>query len=384
MDIKREIVPFVQEIFHTSEFIPLHEPKFIGNEKHYVLDAIESTFVSSVGQYVNDFEEKIKTYTKSSSVVVTSSGSNALHAALYLAGVGKDQFVITPSLTFVSACNCIKQLGAEPIFADINYETLGLCPKSVESFLTEHASINKSGKCIHKNSGRVISAILPMHTFGHPVDLSGLVALANKWNLTLVEDAAESLGSLYKGNHTGTYGRFGIISFNGNKIMTTGGGGAILSKVTDDGNRVRHITSTARVNHAYEVAHDEYGFNYRMPNINAALGCAQIEKIDQFVQLKRALALQYERFFDGSECQFFKEPKECRSNYWLNAILCHDRDHQQSLLNITNDLGVMTRPPWNPMHTLPMYNECMRTDLSITQDVYHRLVNLPSSVTLAA
>lgn len=384
MDIKGDIVPFVQELFQTSEFIPLHEPIFIGNEKRYVLDTLDSTFVSSVGQYVNDFENKIKTYTKSNSVVVTSSGSNALHAALHLAGVGKDHYVITPSLTFVSACNSINQLGAEPIFADINYETLGLCPKSVELFLTENATLNEEGNCIHKHSGKVISAILPMHTFGHPVDITGMLALANKWNLTLVEDAAESLGSLYKGNHTGTYGRFGIISFNGNKIMTTGGGGAILSKQADDGTRAKHITSTARVKHAYEVAHDDYGFNYRMPNINAALGCAQIEKIEEFVELKRTLALKYERFFERSECHFFKEPKDCRSNYWLNTILCDDHDHQQSILKITNDLGVMTRPPWNPMHTLPMFQECIRTDLSITNDIFHRLVNLPSSVVLAA
>ncbi|HHF3146945.1 LegC family aminotransferase [Vibrio sp. J2-4] len=375
------IVEFVRDTYKTNEFIPLHSPKFDGNEKSYVMETIESTFVSSVGKFVDDFERKIEAYTGTAKAVATVNGTAALHAALYMADVQRGDLVITQALTFVATCNALYHMGAEPIFLDVSPASLGLCPKAVEEFLNEYAEVTETD-CIHKATGKRIKAIVPMHTFGHPVELDELVAICLKWNITLVEDAAESLGSFYKGKHTGTIGDFGAVSFNGNKIITTGGGGMVLCKTQELGARTKHVTTTAKIPHPYEFFHDEPGFNYRMPNLNAALGCAQMEVLEPYLKNKRQLAHQYQAFFAGSDVTFVVEPEYAQSNYWLNAIICADAKQRDELLEQTNAAGVMTRPIWQLMHRLPMFEHALRGDLSYSQSLEAHLINLPSFPTL--
>ncbi|MGR5434393.1 LegC family aminotransferase [Vibrio owensii] len=372
------IVEFVRDTYKTDEFIPLHAPTFDGNEKAYVMETIESTFVSSVGKFVDDFERKIETYTGTAKAVATVNGTAALHAALYMADVQRGDLVVTQALTFVATCNALYHMGAEPIFLDVSPVSLGLCPKAVDAFLEENAEVTDAG-CIHKKTGRRIKAVVPMHTFGHPVELDELVAVCLKWNITLVEDAAESLGSFYKGKHTGTIGDFGAVSFNGNKIITTGGGGMVLCKAQELGVRTKHVTTTAKVPHPYEFFHDEPGFNYRMPNLNAALGCAQMEVIEQYLKQKRVLAEGYNDFFKGSDIKFVTEPEYAQSNYWLNAIICSDKESREEILSVTNDSGVMTRPIWQLMHRLPMFENSIRGDLTYSEFIEAHLVNLPST-----
>ncbi|CAE6931800.1 DegT/DnrJ/EryC1/StrS aminotransferase family [Vibrio sp. B1ASS3] len=372
------IVEFVRDTYKTDEFIPLHAPTFDGNEKAYVMETIESTFVSSVGKFVDDFERKIETYTGTAKAVATVNGTAALHAALYMADVQRGDLVVTQALTFVATCNALYHMGAEPIFLDVSPVSLGLCPKAVDAFLEENAEVTDAG-CIHKKTGRRIKAVVPMHTFGHPVELDELVAVCLKWNITLVEDAAESLGSFYKGKHTGTIGDFGAVSFNGNKIITTGGGGMVLCKTQELGVRTKHVTTTAKVPHPYEFFHDEPGFNYRMPNLNAALGCAQMEVIEQYLKQKRVLAEGYNDFFKGSDIKFVTEPEYAQSNYWLNAIICSDKESREEILSVTNDSGVMTRPIWQLMHRLPMFENSIRGDLTYSEFIEAHLVNLPST-----
>lgn len=374
----KSIVDFVRDTYQTKDFIPLHAPTFNGNEKAYVLDTLESTFVSSVGKFVDQFENSIEGYTGSAKAVATVNGTAALHAALYMAGVQQGDFVITQALTFVATCNALHHMGAEPIFVDVAPVSLGLCPQAMDKYLSEYAIII-DGVCIHKNTKRVISAVVPMHTFGHPVQLDELVAVCEKWHITLVEDAAESLGSFYKGTHTGTLGDFGALSFNGNKIITTGGGGIILCKTAELGAHTKHVTTTAKVPHEFEFFHDEAGFNYRMPNLNAALGCAQMEMLDTYLQQKRQLANSYEQFFKNSDVQFVTEPPYAQSNYWLNAVICPSITLRDELLKQTNKAGVMTRPIWKLMHRLPMFSNAPRGDLSYSEYVEAHLVNLPSS-----
>ncbi|CAK2204512.1 Aminotransferase in exopolysaccharide biosynthesis [Vibrio crassostreae] len=372
------IVEFVRDTYKTDEFIPLHAPTFNGNEKAYVMETIESTFVSSVGKFVDDFERKIEAYTGAAKAVATVNGTAALHAALYMADVQRGDLVITQALTFVATCNALYHMGAEPIFVDVSPVSLGLCPKAVDAFLSEHAEVTKTG-CIHKNTGKRIKAVVPMHTFGHPVELDELVAVCLKWNLVLVEDAAESLGSFYKGKHTGTIGDVSAVSFNGNKIITTGGGGMVLCKTQELGARTKHVTTTAKVPHPYEFFHDEPGFNYRMPNLNAALGCAQMEVIELYLKQKRQLAKCYEDLFTGTDFQFVTEPDYAESNYWLNAIICPDKKSREEILAGTNSAGVMTRPIWQLMHRLPMFENAMRGDLTYSEFVESHIINLPSS-----
>ncbi|EDK29080.1 putative aminotransferase [Vibrionales bacterium SWAT-3] len=372
------IVEFVRDTYKTDEFIPLHAPTFDGNEKAYVMETIESTFVSSVGKFVNDFERKIETYTGTAKAVATVNGTAALHAALYMADVQRGDLVVTQALTFVATCNALYHMGAEPIFLDVSPVSLGLCPKAVDAFLEENAEVTDAG-CIHKKTGRRIKAVVPMHTFGHPVELDELVAVCLKWNITLVEDAAESLGSFYKGKHTGTIGDFGAVSFNGNKIITTGGGGMVLCKTQELGARTKHVTTTAKVPHPYEFFHDEPGFNYRMPNLNAALGCAQMEVIEQYLKQKRLLAERYKNFFKGTDFKFVTEPEYAQSNYWLNAIICPDKESREEILSVTNDSGVMTRPIWQLMHRLPMFENAIRGDLTYSEFLEAHLINLPST-----
>lgn len=373
------LVRFVREIYATNEFIPLHAPAFGGNEKKYVNQTIDSTFVSSVGGFVDQFESQIELYTSATKAVATVNGTAALHASLHLAGVGAGDLVITQAMTFVATCNAIQQLGAAPIFIDIERNSFGLCPLETERWLSENAYIDDSGRCLHSLSGALIKVVMPMHTFGHPVKLDELNVVCEKWNLVLLEDAAESLGSLYKGRHTGTIGRFGALSFNGNKVITAGGGGMILCSDTNDGIHAKHITTTAKEPHPYEFFHDEVGFNYRLPNLNAALGCAQMEQLDQKLELKRQLANLYKGFFAGSAYAFVEEPNYAKSNYWLNAIICKDLDARNELLKITNEAGVMTRPVWQLMHRLPMYKSALRGTLLNSEWAEQRLVNIPSS-----
>ncbi|MEZ8455966.1 LegC family aminotransferase [Vibrio cyclitrophicus] len=372
------IVEFVRDTYRTDEFIPLHAPTFNGNEKAYVMETIDSTFVSSVGKFVDDFERKIEAYTGTAKAVATVNGTAALHAALYMADVQRRDLVITQALTFVATCNALYHMGAEPIFVDVSPVSLGLCPKAVDAFLSEHAEITEAG-CIHRQTGKRIKAVVPMHTFGHPVELDELVAVCLKWNLVLVEDAAESLGSFYKGKHTGTMGDVSAISFNGNKIITTGGGGMVLCKTEELGARTKHVTTTAKVPHPYEFFHDEPGFNYRMPNLNAALGCAQMEVIEQYLKQKRQLAKCYENLFSGTDFQFVTEPDYAESNYWLNAIICPDKKSREEILAGTNSAGVMTRPIWQLMHRLPMFENAMRGDLTYSEFIEAHLINLPST-----
>lgn len=369
---------FIRFLYKTKGFIPLHAPTFGDREKANVLETIETTFVSSVGKYVDEFEREIERFTESARAVATVNGTAALHTALYMAGVKQDDLVITQALTFVATCNAIHHMGAKPAFVDVSRETLGLCPIALESFLENNAKL-EGERCIHKNSRQVIRAAVPMHTFGHSVHLDEIKDICKRWNIVLVEDAAESLGSYYKGKHTGTIGEYAALSFNGNKIITTGGGGMVLCANDVHGTRTKHITTTAKVSHPYEFYHDEPGFNYRMPNLNAALGCAQMERLPVFLEKKRELANKYKEFFTKSNYEFVDEPGHGRSNFWLNAILCEDKSERDAILDEQNSAGIMCRPIWKLMHKLPMFERCLRDDLAVSEEVEARLVNLPSS-----
>ncbi len=377
--MKDNIIEFVRDHYQTKEFIPLHEPRFDAKEEELVLNTIRSTFVSSVGKYVDEFENGLTNYTKSTKTIAVVNGTSALYAALYHCGVGINDIVITQALTFVATANAVNQLHAECAFVDVAKHTLGMCPNSLAEFLENNAVLKEDSKCYLKATGQQIKAVVPMHTFGHPVEIDKIAEVCDKWQLNLVEDAAESLGSYYKGQHTGTFGRYGAISFNGNKIITTGGGGAILCKYEDDAVKLKHLTTTAKQPHPYKFFHDKAGFNLRMPNLNAALGCAQLEKLSNFVNNKRALASEYEHLLANSPYLFVKEPKDSHSNYWLNAIICEDINDRNEFLEYTNKQGVMTRPVWDLMIDLPMYKDCMTSSLENSRWFAQRLVNIPSS-----
>ncbi|MCP6699718.1 LegC family aminotransferase [Pseudomonas donghuensis] len=373
------LVRFVRDQYGTNDFIPLHAPVFSGNEQKYVAETIESTFVSSVGAFVDRFEHDMQAYTGSPRAVATVNGTAALHIALMLAGVKPGDLVITQSLTFVATCNAIAYCGAEPVFVDVDRDTLGLSPVALEAWLEAEAYVDADGHCRLKRDERVLRACLPMHTFGHPVALDALLDVSKRWGLALVEDAAESLGSTYKGRHTGTFGLIGTLSFNGNKVITTGGGGMLLTSEAL-GARAKYLTTTAKQPHPYEFVHSEIGYNYRLPNINAALGCAQLEQLETFLAAKRDLAMGYADELAGGDLQFVFEPEGCRSNYWLNAVACQDLAQRDALLKATNERGVMTRPIWTLMNRLPAYQHCLKGDLSTAEWLEARIVNLPSSV----
>lgn len=312
------------------------------------------------------------------------NGTAALHMALLLAGIQSNHIVITQALTFVATCNALSYIGAEPVFVDVSMKTLGMCPKALAAYLEEYAYIGDDGYSYSKSSNKKISAIVPMHTFGHPVELDELLEVAKKWNITVIEDAAESLGSLYKNQHTGTQSHLAAISFNGNKVITTGGGGMILCQNEDLAKKAKHLTTTAKLPHPYEFYHDENGYNYRLPNLNAALGVAQMENLKMFVEHKRSLAEQYKAFFlTQKDVKFVEEPENCHSNYWLNAIICQDKTHRDEVLTQTNQLQVMTRPIWTLMTKLPMYKKTQATDLSNSVWLEERVINIPSSVPLS-
>ncbi len=378
----QEIVNFIQNLYKTKEFIPLHEPKFIGNEKKYLNECIDSTFVSSVGKFVDRFEEEFAAYVGSKYAVAVVNGTAALHVSLRLAEVQEGDEVITQPLTFVATCNAISYCGAKSVFVDVDLDSMGMSPQSLENFLEKKCEI-RDNRCINKTTQKVIKACVPMHTFGHPCKIDAIQKICERWHITLVEDAAESLGSFYKDKHTGTFGKLGAFSFNGNKIITSGGGGVI---VTDDkvlAKKAKHLTTTAKLPHDYEYIHDIVAYNYRMPNLNAALLVAQMEELEKFLASKRSLTKEYINFFTQFDnINLIQEPHGARSNYWLQAVLLKDRENRDAFLQYTNENGVMTRPIWKLMSELEMFRNCQKTDLSNAEYLQERVVNLPSSVRL--
>ena len=379
MIMSGEIVSFIRKLYETDAPIYLHEPQFNGNEKKYVLDAIDSTFVSSAGAYVDRFEQDFAAYVGMDNAVACVNGTAALHTALILADVQQDDEVITQALTFVATCNAISYQKAHPVFVDVDKDTMGMSPKALGDFLDENAKIIE-GVCINKNTGRVIKAVVPMHTFGHPCRIDEIADLCKKWCVVLIEDAAEALGSSYKGRALGTFGDIAAFSFNGNKVVTTGGGGVIVSRHSKMVKRAKYLTTTAKVPHPFEFSHSEVGYNYRMPNLNAALGCAQLEQADQYLTSKRETAAQYKRFFLNREEIFVDEPEGAESNFWLNAIVLKNRKERDEFLEVVNAEKVMTRPIWTLMNKLPMFESCQCGLLENSQWLEDRVVNLPSSV----
>ncbi len=378
----KEVSDFIKNIYGTENYIPLHEPRFIGKEKEYLADCIDSTFVSSVGKYVDLFEEHIRNFTGAKFAIATVNGTAALHTALILAGVKEGELVITQPLCFIATSNAISYLKAIPLYLDVDKETLGLSPQKMAEFLEQHAIMKEDGFTYHKQSGKKITACVPMHTFGHPVKLDELVEICAKYNIIIIEDAAESLGSIYKEKQSGRFGKIAAFSFNGNKTITSGGGGVI---VTDDeliGKRAKHFTTTAKVPHKWEFVHDEIGYNYRLPNINAALACAQMENLEFFLKKKRELASIYKAYFEDKEIAFFSEPDNARSNYWLNSVLLKNKDERDAFLKYTNANNVMTRPAWALMNKLSMFKDCPIGNLDTAEWIEQRLVNIPSSVIL--
>ena len=371
-------IEFIQEIYKSKEFIPLHEPRFSGNEKKYINECIDSTFVSSIGKYVDEFEEKIAKYSGAKFAVATSNGTSALHVSLLLANVDQNDEVITQSLTFIATCNAISYCGAQPIFIDVDKDTMGLSPAALECFLKDNTTV-KNKQCINNITGRVIKACVPMHTYGHPCKIDKIKQICDEHHIFLIEDAAESVGSKYKDKHTGTFGDIGTLSFNGNKIITAGGGGCIITNNKTLARKAKHLSTTAKVPHKWEFNHDMIGYNYRMPNINAALLVAQLENLDKFITNKRKIASSYEKFFKKIEYTFFKEPVHSRSNYWLNTLIFKNRQQRDEFLEETNNNGVMTRPIWQLMNKLEMFKDCKCTDLENAKYLEERSVCIPSS-----
>jgi perosamine synthetase len=375
----KEIVRFIRELYETDEFIPLHEPRFFGREKELVQECIDSTFVSSVGKYVDRFEREIERFTGAKHAVAVVNGTQALYMALLLVGAEQETEVITQSLTFVATANAIHYTRAKPVFVDVDLDTMGLSPQALSSFLHTNTE-GKNGKCWNRSSGKQIIACVPMHTFGHPCRIKEIGEICDEFDIALVEDAAESLGSYENGIHTGRIGKLGILSFNGNKIITTGGGGMIITDDDHLAKRAKHLTTTSKVEHPWEFNHDEIGYNFRMPNLNAAFGVAQLEQLPDFLSNKRKLAEQYHDFCEGRDIEFIEELKGFQTNHWLNAVLLEDRNQRDAFLEYTNRHNVMTRGFWTPMHLLPMFNHCQSDMLENTQNLFGRVVNLPSSV----
>jgi len=397
-----DISAFIRSTFQEPEKnIPLHDPRFIGNERKYLMECIDSNFVSSVGVFVGRFERMCAEYTGAKYAIAAMNGTAALHIALQIAGVQRDDEVLTQALTFIATTNSIAYTGAHPVFLDVDRETMGLSPNAVEKWLEKNAEIRditfrnspfeKMGSvpgfstlgeakgAYNKKTGRRIAACVPMHTFGHPVKIEKLKNILDTWHIPLIEDAAESLGSYYKEKHTGTFGLLGTLSFNGNKTITTGGGGMILTNDEKLAKLAKHLTTQAKIPHKWEFKHDYVGYNYRMTNIQAALGCAQIETLDHLLKLKRELAEKYKAFFQNSEFSFFAEPEHCRSNYWLNTVITKDRQQRDDFLEYTNNHGIMTRPIWELMNRLPMFENCQTDHLENSTWLADRVVNIPSS-----
>ena len=374
------IIDFIRSLYPDRDFIPLHEPHFGGNEKRYLEDCIDSTFVSSVGKYVDRFEEMIREFTGAKCAVATVNGTAALHIALLLAGVQRNDLVITQPLTFIATCNAISYCGAEPVFIDIDRRNLGLSADALEVWLAAN-SVLEGENCYHIGSRQRLAACVPMHTFGHPCQIDRIVEICERYHIPVVEDSAESIGSYYKGRHTGTFGKLGIFSFNGNKTITTGGGGMIITNDDELGKLAKHITTTAKVPHPWEFVHDMTGYNYRLPNVNAALGCAQMEQLPEILANKRETARLYQEFFASLDgITYVSEPRDCVSNYWLNVVLFNDREARNGFLQQSNTSKVMTRPAWTLMNKLAMFSKAISGDLEISEEIEACLVNIPSSV----
>jgi perosamine synthetase len=373
------VISYIKAQYKTDCFIPLHVPRFGGNEKKYLLETIESTFVSSVGAYVDQFEVMMQSITQTNKSVAVVNGTAAIQVALRLVGVNSGDEVLTQALTFVATANSISYLNASPVFLDVDLDTMGLSSKAVAIFLEEFGDLREDG-CYNKKTGKRISACLPMHTFGFPVHLEELIVVCKKWNIPVVEDAAESLGSQYKGKPTGSFGTLGAFSFNGNKIVTSGGGGAIVTNDFELGERAKYLTTTAKIPHPYEYVHDEMGYNFRMPNLNAALACAQLEQLDVFLENKRKLALEYKSFFSTIGINFRTETPDTKANYWLMCVQLENKAERDLFLSNTNANDVMTRPIWQLMYRLPMYENCQRDQQMNAEFLEERIVNIPSSV----
>lgn len=378
------IVNAIKSVLPNKEYIPLHEPCFGGNEWEYIKDCLDRGWVSSVGDYVTRFEQMLCDYTGSAYAVASVNGTAALHICLILAGVQAGDEVLVPAVTFIATANAVSYCNAIPHFVDVEQQTLGIDPDKMNDYLREICEFN--GKiCYNRFTKRPIRAVVPMHTFGHPVDLDRLQEICDRYNLVMVEDAAESLGSFYKGQHTGTRGLVSSLSFNGNKTITTGGGGAILTNSEKIAKLAKHITTQAKTPHKWEFNHDMVGYNYRMPNINAALGCAQLEQLPGFIKKKRVLAHRYQETFQNVPgVRFFTEPGFAQSNYWLNVLILDEEfaNSRDNLLELTNNAGIMTRPLWTLMHKLVMYQGCPRMELSVAEDLERRIINIPSSANL--
>jgi len=374
-----DTIKFIQDIYKTKAIIPLHAPTFIGNEKKYLLETIDSTFVSSVGPYVDQFEVMMTKISDTKRAVAVVNGTAGIQVALRLVGVKEGDEVITQALTFVATANAIAYNGATPVFLDVDLDTMGLSPKAVTQFLEECCDLREEG-CFNKKTGNKIGACLPMHTFGFPVHLDELKVICDAWKIPIVEDAAESLGSEYKKQPTGSIGEMGVFSFNGNKIVTCGGGGAIVTNDNELGIKGKHLTTTAKVDHSYEFVHDELGYNFRMPNLNAALACAQLEQLEGFLENKRILAKEYHSFFADNGIKFRTETPNTRANYWLMCVELENLEERNVFLAETNNAEVMTRPIWQLMYRLPMYQHCQRDEQLNAQFLEERIVNIPSSV----
>jgi len=376
-----DVIQFIQNIYKTTGFVPLHEPRFIGNEKKYLNECIDSTFVSSVGKFVDKFEEKIADYVGANFAVATSNGTSALHVALLLANVTESDEVIAQSLSFIATCNAISYCGAAPVFIDVDKDTMGMSPSALQKFLENNTSI-KNQQCINNKTDKVIKACVPMHTFGHPCRIDEIKDICDKYYICLIEDAAESLGSLYKDKHTGTFGQMGVMSFNGNKIITAGGGGCIITNNEVLAKKAKHLTTTAKITHKWEYTHNMVGYNYRMPNLNAALLVAQLENLESFLLNKRELAMMYKDFFSDKACHFVEESLHSKSNYWLNTIILKDKEQRDLFLEEANSKGVMIRPVWTLMNKLTMFKHSQCYGLTNVEWLEERVVNIPSSVTL--
>jgi len=382
--LAKQVVSAIRDVLGSGR-ATLHEPSFTGNEWLYLKECLDSTFVSSVGKFVDRFEDEIVAFTGAKHAVAVVNGTAALHIALKLAGVQPSDEVLIPALTFVATANAVTYCGATPHFVDSEIRTLGMDAAKLRDYLVM-CTEQRAGQCVNSATGRVIRALVPMHVFGHPVDLDGLLALSRDFNLALIEDAAESLGSYYHGRHTGTFGLMGTLSFNGNKTITTGGGGAILTDSPKLAHHAKHLTTTAKLPHRWEYRHDEVGFNYRMPNLNAALGCAQMEQLPAMLVAKRDLFQRYQAAFEQVEgLGLIVEPEQCQSNYWLQALLLNaeQANRRDVILEATNDAGFMTRPAWILMHELAPFRNCPRMELSVAQSLSKRLINIPSSSSLA-
>jgi perosamine synthetase len=377
-----QVVDAIQLVVGSSAV--LHEPRFNGNEWKYLKECLDSTFVSSVGNFVDRFESDLASYVDAKHVVAVVNGTSALHVALQLAGVKPDDEVLIPALTFVATPNAVSYCGAIPHLVDSEERTLGVDPHALREYLNSITEI-RNGQCINRSTNRVIRALVPMHVFGHPVDIEGIMAVAQDYHLAVVEDAAESLGSTCRGRHMGTFGLLGALSFNGNKTITTGGGGAIITNDSTLAKHAKHLTTTAKVSHRWNYVHDETGYNYRLPNINAALGCAQLEQLDGFLESKRNLFERYKSAFANvSDVNVIEEPAGCKSSYWLQTLMLDESaaDQRDAILAETNGAGLMTRPVWMPMHRLKPYLGCPKMRLPVTESLEQRLINLPSSAQL--